>query len=403
MAFVEQSRLEQRVAMLADYDTGLFTVSALCAVYGVSRETFYVWRARRAQGAPDWFCDRSHAPASCPHRTPDALAQAALAVRRRFPHFGPKKIHAVLAREQPAIAWPAPSTIGEILARAGLVAPKARRPRRVEAGPAAGAGVRAAHEEWACDFKGWFRTRDGVRCDPLTLTDRASRFLLAARIVPPTAKGVRPVFEQAFAEHGLPGAMRCDNGPPFGGAGPAGLTRLSVWWLRLGIEPRFIRPGTPGDNACHERLHRTLKDQTACPPAGSAAEQQARFDAFCAHYNEERPHEALDQGLPVEHLTPSPRPYPKRLPEPWYDADHEVRRVRRAGDVKWRGGQVFLGEALAGELVGLAEVDGERWAVRFCGVTLGSLDPHGRFRRLGPQRHRLHPATPPNVSGINPV
>jgi transposase InsO family protein len=403
MAFVERSRLEQRVAMLADYDTGLFTVSALCAAYGVSRETFYVWRARRAHGAPDWFCDRSHAPAACPHRTPEPLAQAVLAVRRRFPHFGPKKIKAVLAREQPAIAWPAPSTIGGLLARAGLVAPPPRRRRRPEAGLADTAPALGAHDEWACDFKGWFRTRDGVRCDPLTLTDRASRFLIAVRIVPPSAKGVRPVFEAAFREHGLPRAIRCDNGPPFGGAGPAGLTQLSVWWLRLGIEPRFIRPGTPGDNACHERLHRTLKDQTACPPAQSAGEQQARFAAFCAHYNGERPHEALDQDRPADRFDPSPRLYPKTLPEPWYDADHQVRRVRPTGEIKWAGRRVFLGEALGGELVGLAEADEGRWVVRFCGVTLGGLDRDGRFRRLAPLRHRLHPATPPNLSGINPV
>lgn len=316
MAFVERGRLEQRVAMLADHDTGLFTVAALCLRYGVSRETFYVWRARRAQGAPDWFCDRSHAPRSCPHRTPEALAQAVLAVRGRFPRFGPKKIKAVLARERPDLAWPAPSTTGEILARAGLIAPALRRARRPEAGLAPGAAVTGAHDEWACDFKGWFRTRDGRRCDPLTLADRASRFLLATRIVPPTGAGARPVFEQAFAEHGLPQAMRCDNGPPFGGTGPAGLTRLSAWWLRLGIEPRFTRPATPGDNACQERLHRTLKDQTACPPAASASEQQARFDASRAHYNEERPHEALGQDVPAEHLTPSPRPYPGAPPEP---------------------------------------------------------------------------------------
>jgi transposase InsO family protein len=403
MAFVERGRLEQRVAMLADYDTGLFTVTALCAVYGVSRETFYVWRARRAQGAPDWFRDRSHAPHACPHRTPEARAEAVLAVRRRFPHFGPKKIQAVLARERPEIAWPAPSTIGEILARAGLIAPAARRPRRPEAGLAPGAAAAAPHDEWACDFKGWFRTRDGRRCDPLTLTDRASRFLIAVRIVPPTGAGVRPVLERAFAEHGLPRAMRCDNGPPFGGAGPAGLTRLSAWWLRLGVEPRFIRPGRPGDNACHERLHRTLKDQTACPPAASPREQQARFDAFQAHYNGERPHEALAQAVPAERVAPSPRPYPGAPPEPWYDADHQVRRVRPAGDIKWRGEPVFLGEALAGELVGLAETDGGGWAVRFCGVTLGSLDPDGRFRRLAPLRHRLHPSPPPTPSGVNPV
>jgi transposase InsO family protein len=406
MPFREFGRLEQRVAMLSDYDTGAFSVVALCARYGVSRETFYAWRERRAGGAADWFCDRSHAPKRCPHRTLDDVAEAVIAVKRRFPYFGPRKVRAWLMRETPHVAWPAASTMGEMLQRAGLVERRPRRRRAVETGRTI-VSPGAPNAEWACDFKGWFRTRDGRRCDPLTLTDTASRYLVDVRIAEPSVDGVRPVFQQAFEAHGLPEAIRCDNGAPFGSTGAGGLTRLSVWWLKLGIVPHFIRPASPQDNGRHERMHRTLKAQTSDPAAASLFEQQARFDVFRRHYNDERPHEALDQAPPARFWTPSPRPMPQRLEEPWYDADHQVRRVRSSGEIKWNGELVFVGEALCGEIVGLAEREDGVRLVRFCDVDLGVLDRQGRFRRFAPLRHRLReaPEAPAQekVSGIIPV
>jgi transposase InsO family protein len=396
--------MEQRIRLLEDYDTGAFAVSELCARYGVSRETFYAWRARRVAGGEAWFMDRSHAPGSCPHRTSEALATRVLAVRGRFPHFGPKKIRAWLEREEPRAAWPAASTMGDLLKRAGLIKAPPRRRRRIERGPVVDL-VQAPNAEWCCDFKGWFRTRDGRRCDPLTITDAFSRYLVDTRIAEPSIEGVKPVFEAAFHTHGLPQAIRCDNGSPFGSRGAAGLTRLSVWWLRLGIEPHFITPASPQENGRHERMHRTLKAQTARPPAASLAEQQARFDDFRRHYNTERPHEALGQAPPDSLWRRSSRVMPQRLEEPWYDADHQVRRVRTAGEIKWRGQLVFIGVAFVGQLVGLIERDDGGHGVRFCDLDLGVINRQRRFLPFAPLRHRLREGQEdtPKLSTINPV
>jgi transposase InsO family protein len=391
MPFKETCPVEERIALFGEYATGVFTVGELCRRHGISRETFYVWKRRRENGEPRWFEDRSHAVARCPHATPGRLADRIVAARRRYPHFGPKKIKAWLEREQPEIAWPAASTIGDILERAGLVEARKRRRRPIAQGEVV-SPAEAPNEEWSIDFKGWFRTRDGERCDPLTITDAASRYLIEVRIVEPTWAGVRGAMERVFEEIGLPGAMRSDNGSPFGSTGAGGLSALSVWWLKLGIEPRYIPPSSPQDNGRHERMHRTLKAQTSRPAAATAAEQQQRFDAFRAHYNEERPHEALGQAPPATRWQPSARTLPARLENPWYDADHEVRRVRPSGAIKWQGEDVFVGEALAGELIGLAEHESGRHIVRFCGRDLGVVDRNRRFLRFAPPRARLRVA-----------
>lgn len=397
MPFKETCSVEERIALFREYDTQAFSVSDLCRRYGISRETFYVWQRRRRSGEERWFEERSHAVACCPHGTSGELAERIVAARRRFAHFGPKKIKAWLTEKEPAVAWPAASTIGDILKRAGLVDARRRERRPI----AQGEVVSPAHspnEEWAIDFKGWFRTRDGRRCDPLTITDQASRYLIEVRIVEPTLAGVRSVCERVFGEIGLPSAIRSDNGAPFGSTGAGGLSELSVRWLRLGIEPRYIPPSSPQDNGRHERMHRTLKALTSKPAAETAAEQQARFDRFRAHYNEERPHEALGQVAPARRWQPSARTLPGRLDDPWYDADHEVRRVHAPGIVKWQGERIFVGEALAGELVGIAELEGGAHIVRFCGRDLGVIDRHRRFLRYAPPRARLRAAPEPAVT-----
>lgn len=391
MPFKETCAVEERIGMFRDYDTGAFSISELAARHRVSRETFYVWKRRRESGDERWYEDRSRAPESCPHETASDHIDTIVALRRRFPHFGPKKIRARLLLDRPETAWPAVSTIGDLLARAGLVKARPRRRPPVAQGEHA-APVPVANAEWAIDFKGWFRTIDGRRCDPLTVTDAASRYLLEIKIVDPTYTGVRCALERVFDEVGLPDAIRSDNGSPFGSTGAGGLSSLSVWWLRLGIEPRYIPPSSPQHNGRHERMHRTMKDQTTRPAAATAAEQQARFDTFRRHYNEERPHEALEQTMPATHWQPSERLMPSRIRAPWYDADHEVRRVRQHGVIKWRGERIFIGEALANEVVGIAGLDTGDHIVRFCGRDLGVIDATFRFLRFAPPRARLRVA-----------
>jgi transposase InsO family protein len=294
----------------------------------------------------------------------------------------------VLEREAPGIAWPAASTIGSILKQAGMVLPVRRRRRPLDQRRAC-TPVTGANDEWSVDFKGWFRTRDQQRIDPLTVADSHSRFLIELRITNPTIEGVRPCFERAFREYGLPLAIRCDNGAPFGSRGAGGLTRLSAWWMKLGIAPHFIHPASPQENGRHERMHRTLKAQTSAPPAMNASEQQARFDDFRRHYNQERPHEALGQRPPAEAYTPSQRAMPRCAQDPWYDADHQPRRVRSNGEIKWKGEFVFIGEALVDEFVGIAQLDTGDYVVRFCDMDIGLIDRRGLFTRFAPPREGL--------------
>jgi len=206
------------------------------------------------------------------------------------------------------------------------------------------------------------------------VTDAHSRFLLACRIMAERSEVVQKAVDELFGEYGLPLAMRSDNGTPFASTGAAGLSVLSVHWVKLGIRLERIVPGQPQQNGRHERMHGTLKAETTKPPAANLVEQQARFDEFREAYNHHRPHEALGQQLPAEHYNKSPRQLPERVPEPWYDADHAVRRVRPTGEIKWGGETVFISQALAGEPVGVAEAANGDWLVRFASVDLGIID-----------------------------
>ena len=231
---------------------------------------------------------------------------------------------------------------------------------------------------WCADFKGWFRTGDGRRCDPLTISDGHSRFILGCRIVErPTFEYVRQQFERVFQENGLPDAIRTDNGPPFASTGLGGLSRLAVWWLKMGITPDRIEPGKPEQNGRHERFHKTLKAETASPPAGTPSSQQRRFDRFTREYNEDRPH-ALGNDTPSSRYAPSRRPYPNTLPDLVYPANHLVRSIRTAGTIKWHGSQIYVSETLVGECVGLEPIDEDQWLIRFASLPLAILDNRPR-------------------------
>jgi transposase InsO family protein len=369
--------MNQRVALLADWLREEWTVTELATRYGVSRKTVYKWLARYAADPAHGLVERSRAPHQSGRRVEADVQAAVLALRRQFPHWGPKKLRAALARRDPARAWPAASTIGDALRRAGLSQPRPRRRRTVPLTQPLAAAT-APNEVWTADFKGWFRTGDGGRCDPLTIIDGASRFVLCCRIVSPCTRGVRPWFERTFRAYGLPRVLRTDNGAPFATTGAGQLSRLAVWWLKLGIQLDRITPGHPEQNGRHERFHRTLQEATSQPPAPTARAQQARFDRHRRVFNQERPHEALGQQPPAALYVTSPRPYPARLAEPWYDATHQVRRVRDTGQIKWRGELVFVSEAVRGEPVGVAETEQGDWLVRFMHVELGRIDRRTR-------------------------
>lgn len=349
-------------------------MTEVCERFGISRKTGYKLRRRYEEEGAAGLLERSRAPRVIPWAISQAQAEAILGVRREHPSWGPRKLRARLQQRAPEQGWPAPSTIGELLRRQGLSQPRKRRLRST-AGPSPLRTAVAANELWCIDFKGWFRTGDGARCDPLTVSDAYSRYLLCAQTVArPDYANCRSELERVFKEYGLPRALRSDNGVPFASLGVGGLSRLSAWWIKLGIVPERIAPGQPQQNGRHERMHRTLKAECARPPAKSLVAQQRRFDQFRVEFNQQRPHEALGQTPPAHHYAPSPRTYPKRLEDPNYSADCEVRRVRSNGVIKWQGELVFIGAALSGEVVGLRENQDGDSELFFGPVPLGVID-----------------------------
>ena len=374
--------MDERMQFITAWLKGEDSMSGLCRRYGVSRKTGYKWCERYTAEGPAGLQERSHAPHRQARVVAFSAAQAILALRAIHPRWGPRKLRAWLEQRRGG-TWPASSTIGALLQRAGLTVPRRSRRRTGAAGVCTAAG--GANEVWAADFKGWFRTGNGRRCEPLTISDVYSRYLLRCQVVPASGVAlVRPLFEATFREFGLPRVIRTDNGAPFAAATTTGLSRLAVWWIRLGIRPERIEPGHPEQNAEHERMHRTLKLETATPPCGTPGAQQRAFDGFRRLYNEERPHEALNQQPPATWYTPSPRAYPER-PAVEYPETYIVRRAHPNGEIKWRGRRVLISQSLAGEPVGVEEIADGRWRVWFGPVELGWLDAHRpeRLHALG--------------------
>ncbi len=375
MPWEETGPLDQRLQFVADHQRGLYGMTELCARYAVSRKTGYKWLARYAAEGPAGLHDRSHAPHACPHAIPAALAELLVAARRAHPTWGPAKLVQYLAPRHPRVrAWPAVSTVADLLKRAGLVA--RRRRRRAVVHPGAGPIRTAAPNDlWTADFKGQFRTRDGVYCYPLTVADQHTRYLLAVHALPSVrVAGALAAFERVFRAYGLPRAIRTDNGVPFANTGLHGLTQLSVWWLRLGIQHQRIRPASPQENGAHERMHRTLKAETARPPARDLRAQQRAFDAFRRGYNAERPHAALGGATPAARYAPAPRPYPDRLPALEYPSHYAVKRVTNAGTIRFRHKLLFLANALKQHHVGLDETGDGVWSLYLGAVLLGRID-----------------------------
>jgi len=288
--------------------------------------------------------------------------------------WGPKKILAKLKEKAPYESWPAPSTAGEWLDKKGLV--KSRKMRR-RVPPYGEPFIRCTepNDIWSADYKGQFRTQDHKICYPLTISDNRSRYIIACTaLAGPRYKESKDVFEKAFKEYGLPLAMRTDNGTPFAGKSIGGLSRLSLWWIKLGIMPERIEKGMPQQNGRHERMHRTLKSETVNPVGINMADQQEKFDWFRMEFNEERPHEALGQIAPVKVYCRSKREYTDKIYPGEYDVDYAVRTVRQNGEIKFKGTLYYVSELLTGERIGLKEVAEGKWQINFRIQPIGILN-----------------------------
>ena len=375
MPWKETCVMDERLRFVAAFHEKTESMAELCRRFGISRKTGYKLVERYATKGPVALLDRSRARLTHANAVPEPMVRIILAKREAHPTWGPKKLRAALRRESPETYWPASSTIGALIKQAGLVEARRRR-RRVPIYDGLFAPATVPNERWNVDFKGWFRTRDGMRCDPLTVTDDYSRSLLVCKAVEKANfEHVQSCFEKAFEEFGLPERIRSDNGAPFASRSLSGLSRLSVWWLKLGILPERIAPGHPEQNGRHERMHRTLKQETTRPPKLNRASQQLAFDCFREIYNHERPHEALDNDVPAAHYVSNPRG-PIVTPEPSYPEGAETRKVHHAGTITFRSDTIYLAKALEGETVLLEPADHD-WRfvdVYFLDFHIGTID-----------------------------
>lgn len=354
----------------------------LCAEFGINHKTGYKWRERFLGGGPAALADRSHAPKEPAHQLARDVREAILACREQHPTWGARKLRTFLSTRHPTLAWPALSTITLVCKRAGLVAPRRRKdPAQTRWATPTLTIPDVANRVWATDFKGEFKLRSGQYCYPLTISDGHSRYLLACEALDSTAHPTaQATFTRVFQEFGLPEVLRSDNGVPF--AQPTalgGLSRLAVWWIRLGIRPERITKGTPTENGAHERMHRTLKAE-ATQPERTLEAQQRVFTRWRREYNEERPHEALGLTPPATHYQPADRPWPKRLPTVEYPATAELRCVTERGYLRFRNRLLFLSASLAGKYVAFSPAPDDRWQVCYSTLQLGHyVDLDGTF------------------------
>jgi putative transposase len=375
MSWKETCPVQEREAFVKAALSRSVSVTALCRKFQVSRKTGYKWLDRFLKEGTPGLQDRSRAPHEQAHRLSDEVVDRVLEVRRRHRSWGPKKIAAHLGMGRPRDHWLVVSSVGRILKRHGLIKPRRIRSRKLAPGSETWTVAKEPNDVWTVDFKGKFRMGDGRYFHPLTMMDDLSRYILRCRgLQSQRAEHCRPVFEAAFREFGLPKVIRSDNGKPFADVGPARLSTMSVWWIKLGIWPEQIAVGHPEENGKHERMHRELKRETARPPASNAPAQQRRFDRFRTEYNEERPHEGIDFRRPGDLYRPSFRTFPASLREIEYPGHFEVRNVTGPGFFSWKRSNIYVTATLVGERVGLEEIEDGIWKVYFDCLELGVVD-----------------------------
>lgn len=380
MPWNETNAMEQRIQFIRDWLKKRHSVSDLCALYGISRKNAYKWIDRYMNDGPDWAMDRSHEAAVVHNKTPIEVEQALMQMRLRHRTWGARKLLHQVGLEQPQLILPQESTVCDMLKRNGLITVKPRR-RAIGHPGRPSSVVNGPNDSWSADFKGQFRTGDGIYCYPLTVTDNYSRYILGCQAMAGTLlEPTKATFTRLFKEHGLPRSIKTDNGVPFSAPTLGRLSQLSVWWLKLGVMPVLTEPGKPQQNGRHERMHKTLKDETLKPPAANSRAQQRKFNTFRREFNEVRPHEALDMNTPSQLHTTSPRQMPDRLAPVEYPDRFEVRYVSANGGIRWRKQWINVTSALNGEYVGLEAIDDGLWDVYFSFKKIGRL--HERHMRI---------------------
>ena len=374
MPWRETNAMKQRKEFVEKLLSRRWTMTELCQRYGVSRVTGNKWWKRFKECGYPGLKELSRAPRSCPHRTKREIEEALVAARKQYPKWGPVTLLEVVQREHSDWKLPAPSTAGEIFKRNDLIKPRKRRARPRHPGRPY-VEITCPNDVWGADFKGEFKTKDGRYCYPLTVTDGCSRFLLGCKSLRSTEhEGAKVEFERIFRAHGLPHQILTDNGVPFASQALCGLSRLSVWWIKLGIHPIRIEPGKPSQNGRHERMHKTLKDEAVYPPEKNAEKQQWRFNEFRERFNNVRPHHALGKKTPAEVYQPSPRAFPKKLGELEYPDDFTVRKVHGNGCMIWHQKHIFVSHVLIDERVGLEPLLEGLWSVYLGPMLLARFD-----------------------------
>jgi len=380
--------MEEKMRFVVEYEEGEQTMTELCQRYQISRETGYVWLRRYRAAGVGGLCERARAAFRHPNQTPAVIERAVLELRQAHMRWGPRKLKRILERDEPGPPWPSASTIGALLQREGLVVPRRKR-RRTPPYTQPLAHADGPNRVWCADFKGWFRTANGERIEPLTISDAYSRYLLRCqRVRQSDSESVRAIFEAAFREYGMPAAIRTDNGAPFASRAVSGLSRLAVWWMKLGITPERIAAGHPEQNGRHERMHRTLKQEAATPPAADGRRQQQSLNHFRQEYNQVRPHESLQMRTPASVYVPSARSYPLRMAEVEYPETMAVRKVQQHGHFRWNKQEVFVSEVLWGERIGLLPVDDRWFTIYFAQFPIARLD--SRNARMAPLPQATH-------------
>jgi transposase InsO family protein len=368
------SAMDQKIQLIADWQSKNLSLTDLSQKYGISRPTVYKLIERYEQCGIEGLKEQSRAPKTCPHRTPEKVINLVVQEKLKNRKRGPRKIRAQLKRQHPNLELPAISTISYWLKKEGLVEKRKKR-LRVPPYTQPFCECKAPNDVWSIDYKGQFYMKNSHVCYPLTISDNLSRFLLGCKALEgPRYIPTRRYIESVFHEYGLPDAIRSDNGMPFAGKGIGGLSRLSIWFIQLGIVPERIKKGCPQQNGRHERMHRTLKSDILDSIARNLKEQQKAFDIFQYDFNHHRPHESLNDQTPSEFYKKSNRPYVGCPHMPEYGYDYIVRHVKHSGEIKFKGRMFYVTGLLAKQPVGLKEIADGIWQLRYSFYVLGSVD-----------------------------